>query len=92
MRLLNVRSLKLKEFFDDGIPGYVILSHTWGEEEVTLQEMKNPDASDTRKKAGFDKIKSFCITARRRGYEWVWVDTCCTCPPLCQSTRMPPLT
>ncbi|KAI1816171.1 HET-domain-containing protein [Poronia punctata] len=78
MRLLNARSLRLKEFFDDDeVPDYAILSHTWGDEEVSLQDMKSLDAEQLRKKAGFDKIRNFCITARRRGWAWVWIDTCC---------------
>ncbi|KAF2009888.1 HET-domain-containing protein [Aaosphaeria arxii CBS 175.79] len=40
MRLLNVDTLEF-EFFTDirRIPDYVILSHTWGSEEVSYQEM-----------------------------------------------------
>ena len=32
----------LTEFFDDDIPPYVILSHTWGsdEDELTFKDMK----------------------------------------------------
>jgi hypothetical protein len=31
----------LEEYFDDAIPKYAILSHTWGKEEVTFQEWTN---------------------------------------------------
>ncbi|KAK3367985.1 heterokaryon incompatibility protein-domain-containing protein [Podospora didyma] len=33
IRLINVESLELEEFFGDDIPLYAILSHTWGKEE-----------------------------------------------------------
>ncbi|KXH39011.1 HET domain-containing protein [Colletotrichum salicis] len=39
MRLINVNSLRLEEFFDDSIPKYAILSHTWGKDEVTYQDL-----------------------------------------------------
>jgi hypothetical protein len=38
MRLLNVRTRELEEFFEKRIPKYAILSHTWGEDEVTFRE------------------------------------------------------
>ncbi|KAF7533283.1 hypothetical protein G7054_g7211 [Neopestalotiopsis clavispora] len=39
MRLINSHSLELEEFVD--APPYAILSHTWGEEEVTFQQYRN---------------------------------------------------
>jgi hypothetical protein len=38
MRLLNVDTMKMEEFFDGTVPPYVILSHRWGPEEVSFQE------------------------------------------------------
>ncbi|KAI1611705.1 heterokaryon incompatibility protein-domain-containing protein [Exophiala viscosa] len=38
MRLLHTTDLVLKEFFDNAIPRYPILSHRWEEEEVSLQD------------------------------------------------------
>ncbi|KAG7100929.1 Vegetative incompatibility protein HET-E-1 like [Verticillium longisporum] len=43
MRLLNVKTRKLERFFDESNPDHAILSHTWGAEEVTLQDLENPD-------------------------------------------------
>ena len=40
MRLLHARTLEFEVFHDDQIPQYVILSHTWGDEEVSYQEMR----------------------------------------------------
>src|SRR3569833_619361 len=41
MRLINVKTYIIEEFFGDRIPKYAILSHTWGDEEVTFQDMQN---------------------------------------------------
>lgn len=38
MRLINIHSLRLEEFFGRNIPPYLILSHTWGNEEISFQE------------------------------------------------------
>ncbi|KAK1545681.1 HET domain-containing protein [Colletotrichum paranaense] len=73
MRLLNVGTRKLQEFFVK-VPRYVILSHTWGDDEVTFQDLDRPD--HTRKR-GYVKIDGLCCLAARMGFQWVWVDTCC---------------
>jgi hypothetical protein len=38
MRLINVDTLEMKEFFDHSMPPYAILSHTWGSDEVSFQD------------------------------------------------------
>lgn len=75
MRLINTNTLELREFFG-ATPRYAILSHTWEEEEVSLQEMKDRAPSLATKK-GYRKIVDYCHLAARQGYAWVWVDTCC---------------
>jgi hypothetical protein len=74
MRLLNTRTLKLHEFFDSNIPPYAILSHTWGEGEVSFQELQSGDG---KSKAGYNKIRRCCEMAASDGFEYVWADTCC---------------
>jgi len=44
MRLLHTSTFKLESFFDEELPAYVILSHTWGDEEVTLQELQQEES------------------------------------------------
>ena len=39
MRLLNTKTFQLHEFFEPNIPDYVILSHRWGKNEVTFQQI-----------------------------------------------------
>lgn len=74
MRLLDVKTLSLKEFTGN-VPPYAILSHTWHEgEEVILQELGIPEA---RLKSGFKKIECACEQAAKDGLSWVWIDTCC---------------
>jgi len=39
MRLLHALRGEIKSFIvDDDIPPYAILSHSWGEEEITFQD------------------------------------------------------
>ncbi|KAJ0301670.1 hypothetical protein COL516b_007646 [Colletotrichum fioriniae] len=73
MRLLNVETRKLQEFVVN-IPRYAILSHTWGDDEVTFQDLDRPDHTNKR---GYVKIDGTCCLAARDGIKWVWVDTCC---------------
>ncbi|KAL0932397.1 HET domain-containing protein [Colletotrichum truncatum] len=75
MWLLNTDSLALQEFFH-ARPGYAILSHTWGDEEVTYQDILG-DKSSLKDKAGYKKIRECCALARENGFQWVWIDTCC---------------
>jgi hypothetical protein len=60
MRLLKILSngdIRLTEKpFDDDISSYAILSHTWGNQEVTFTDMVNDSG---RSKIGYEKIK-FC--------------------------------
>ncbi|CAJ2507703.1 Uu.00g088890.m01.CDS01 [Anthostomella pinea] len=75
MRLLNARTYEVHEFLsEEAGRDYAILSHTWGLEECTLQQMSAPGVA-TRK--GYAKIKYCCDQALRDGLEWAWVDTCC---------------
>lgn len=79
MRLIHTETLELRDFTLDvsrvEFPRYAILSHTWGEQEVTFRDFQNPERA--RKKTGFGKISQCCIQARKDGLEWAWVDTCC---------------
>ena len=54
---------------------YWILSHTWGDGEVTFQDMQSPRPATGKK--GFRKIQSMCKLALAGGIKYVWIDTCC---------------
>lgn len=75
MRLINVRDYNLHEFLD-AVPRYGILSHTWGKEEVTFQDIQQLDDRGMHKQ-GFEKIRFACQQSIKDGLEWMWVDTCC---------------
>lgn len=81
MWLVNVFTKSLEAFHGARIPPYAILSHTWEAEEVSFQEFMRASEGDDNgsitKKAGYRKITTFCDLARREGYSYVWVDTCC---------------
>lgn len=91
MRLIHSTTHLLKEFYNR-IPNYAILSHTWGQEEVSLQEFEKGqelekdqelekgqefEKHQAKHKAGYTKIKLCCEQAKRDGFEYVWIDTCC---------------
>lgn len=76
MWLIHTSTLKLKEIVNLEDCKYVILSHTWGEEEINFQEMQ-AQLPSIQEKAGFRKIKKTCEVAYERGYHYAWVDTCC---------------
>jgi hypothetical protein len=61
MRLMNTCSKVLKEFHGSHIPPYTILSHVWGEEEVSLQDLNNPQTAEKIK--GYSKITAACTMA-----------------------------
>lgn len=75
MRLINTQTLKLQDFSGRKRPPYAILSHTWGDDEVTFQNLRNLE--DVSQKRGYSKIIGCCKQARRDGYEYVWIDSCC---------------
>jgi hypothetical protein len=74
MRLINTLDLKIEEFYKSP-PRYAILSHTWGDEEVSLADMSNLELAE--KKSGFAKIRSAAALAREGNLKYLWVDTCC---------------
>ena len=74
MRLLHTATFRFEEFLDSKVPKYAILSHRWGDGEVTFQDFH---IGKEQTWPGFVKIKSCCSLAQSRGFEWIWIDTCC---------------
>jgi hypothetical protein len=77
MRLLDVRTLKLRTFYGDEVPPYAILSHTWlrDKDEVTHAQIQDP--GNCRNMLGFQKIRYACQQAIKDSLDHVWIDTCC---------------
>ncbi|KAK4499783.1 hypothetical protein PRZ48_007969 [Zasmidium cellare] len=78
MRLINIHTLVLEEFFEP--PPYAILSHRWIGREITYEQFIDPNQ---RHGLGYDKIASFCSLLQQHpdylptNIVWAWVDTCC---------------
>ncbi|KAL7923796.1 HET protein [Trichoderma austrokoningii] len=79
MRLLKSKlisepgALEIKDFDDNNLPKYAILSHRWGDDELTLQDVER----GTTAKEGFKKVQQSCDMAKREGIDYIWIDTCC---------------
>lgn len=78
MRLLNISSGRL-ELFDsvEVAPPYAILSHTWGEREITFEDIESLNQSELQKCKGYKKIFNAATIARTHSLSYLWVDTCC---------------
>jgi hypothetical protein len=74
MRLLNTSTLEVHGFLESQVREYVILSHTWREEEVTLQDLVS-GISLTR--TGHAKLRDCGQEAKDDGLAYCWVDICC---------------
>ncbi|GKT49525.1 vegetative incompatibility protein HET-E-1 [Colletotrichum spaethianum] len=91
MWLIDTNKLQPVEVQGDPRQSYAILSHTWGNDEVTFQSFKAlSSASDVAKspvvaeavenirmKSGFRKIQDAANLAMSHGYGYLWIDTCC---------------
>jgi hypothetical protein len=86
MRLINCNTLEMEEYSEADAPPYVIMSHTWGKDEVTFQEWNslNREHLSTLKPGGFLKIKRCCevvllgeMNAAEATVNHCWIDTCC---------------
>lgn len=77
MRLIDAKTLRFVEFTDQRkTPKYAILSHTWGEDEVTYADFISP-SSEIEKSNGYAKVRHSARQAVADGLQYVWVDTCC---------------
>ena len=80
MRLLlqgSTGEFSFREFRNDEIPPYAILSHTWlakEGEEPTYDDLINGTGKG---KPGYEKIQFCGEQAIRDGLQYFWVDTCC---------------
>lgn len=74
MRLLDTSTITLHEFHGLDIPPYAILSHTWGKEEVSFQDLPLVKLQGP---ARYSKIARCCALAASEGHQYVWIDTCC---------------
>ncbi len=62
--------------------GYAILSHTWGHDEQSFQQIQAlrercAASGENPRDLAAPKIRECCILAERHGFQWLWVDSCC---------------
>jgi len=79
MRLLRTEEscpgrYEVETYLDNDIPPYAILSHTWGDGELTFQDV---EAGQGQAKPGFEKLQRCCAYAKANGFDHIWNDTCC---------------
>ncbi|KAI2637443.1 heterokaryon incompatibility protein-domain-containing protein [Xylaria nigripes] len=74
MRLIRIPSMVLHEYHGDDIPPYAILSHTWGQQEVSFTDFQDGKGPSME---GYQKIANCCRQAASDGLDAVWIDTCC---------------
>ena len=74
MRLINCSTLQLEEFFGTNIPRYAVLSHTWGNDEVSFADLTS---GQPLVGSGYQKIIFTCQQAIKDEIGYAWVDTCC---------------
>lgn len=77
MRLLNAKTRKFEEFFGDNTPPYAILSHRWGDDEVTFQDIKSGRLSWRKPWSWTLKLEGCRLQAKKDNLSYIWVDTCC---------------
>ncbi len=86
MWLLRAKDATLKEFVspehvirEHG--RYAILSHVWGENEQTFQDIQALPSKcapgQTPRDIASEKIRKACELAQKFSFEWIWIDTCC---------------
>ena len=85
MRLLDTTNLQLKEFPEDQLPLYWILSHRWRAEEVEYDHIQDLGIASNR--LGWAKLQSFCDLVKSQNpsnkeddadyARYAWIDTCC---------------
>jgi hypothetical protein len=77
IRLLQRKTdgeIVFRETTSGDVPAYVILSHTWGMDEVSFQDV---EAGTGKDKAGWGKIQFCAKQAAADGLQYFWIDTCC---------------
>lgn len=74
MRLINTETGVFEEFTEGNLPQYAALSHTWGADEVSFQDLSDGTYAEG---LGFEKIKETCRLAAYAEIPYAWIDTCC---------------
>lgn len=78
-KLVNHREIEFKVYPDyNRTPYYAILSHRWGEDELTYQQACNVGSDGPNfNLQGHKKVMEAAVKALEYQLEWIWCDTCC---------------
>lgn len=77
MHLINTKTRKPELFHGVYRPTYATLSHTWGDDEVSLQDVRDMPLEKLSQRAGYIKVTRACERALADGLSYLWADTCC---------------
>ena len=86
MRLLNTETGLLEHFDDPRRVSYAILSHVWAKKgyanfvpELEFQDIPTSVPRGARRPREWltEKVQRACKIARKHGYKYIWIDTCC---------------
>ena len=80
MRLLHAKTLTFEDFLGSNIPVYAIVSHRWGETELSYQSFLRDKEQYVRghlESYGWAKIVKAAELALQWGLQWVWLDMIC---------------
>lgn len=89
MRLLHTTEGHFKEYDNPLRIRYAILSHVWAKEgSLNYPEKNYQDVLEAQRKCqgkgldvfkqlGSKKIEKACELARRHGFDYIWIDSCC---------------
>ena len=78
MRLIHIvhtTKIELCEFTEKQTPDYAILSHTWNNSEISFSELSKMVAGSGPPMDS--KVTKCCELAASKGWNYVWIDTCC---------------
>lgn len=76
LHIIDVQTFEFKSYEEDAAPKYAILSHTWGDDEVTYKDMRKY-REQAKLKAGYEEIKRCAELAIGENLKYFWIDTCC---------------
>jgi hypothetical protein len=82
MWLLNTSSAEIHWFHLENFlkeHEYAILSHVWGKTEDTFQDIRKLAKlpATIRWFCASPKVRNCCKYAKRLGFRWIWIDSCC---------------
>ena len=82
MRLLDTATVELHEFHGEAIPDYAILSHTWGQDEVSFQDLQRHNKLPYRAMISRDGLREEVTIhdlpgQSNDGLGWQKIRSCC---------------